>query len=135
LTPQRPPSPTRWSPQAQLGRSLRHLLGFLDELKAKDVDLYLHQQGLDTSTPAGRMLFQMVGVFAEFERAMIVERVNAGLKRAKAEGKILGRPRVDQATEKAILRELAKGTGIRAAARKVGVGVGTVQRVKAEQAA
>ena len=104
-------------------------------MKAKDVDLYLHQQGLDTSTPAGRMLFQMVGVFAEFERAMIVERVNAGLKRAKAQGKTLGRPRVDQATEKAILRELAKGTGIRAAARKVGVGVGTVQRVKAEQAA
>ena len=135
MTPKRPPSRTRWSPQAQLGRSLRHLLGFLDELKAKDVDLYLHQQGLDTSTPAGRMLFQMVGVFAEFERAMIVERVNAGLKRAKAQGKILGRPRVDQATEKAILRELAKGTGIRAAARKVGVGVGTVQRVKAEQAA
>ncbi len=119
----------------RLGRSLRHLLGFLDELKAKGVDLYLHQQGLDTSTPAGRMLFQMVGVFAEFERAMIVERVHAGLKRAKAQGKILGRPRVDQATEKAILRELAKGTGIRAVARKVGVGVGTVQRVKAEQAA
>ncbi len=119
----------------RLGRSLRHLLGFLDELKAKGLDLYLHQQGLDTSTPAGRMLFQMVGVFAEFERAMIVERVNAGLKRAKAQGKTLGRPRVDQATEKAIRRELAKGTGIRAVARKVGVGVGTVQRVKAEQAA
>ena len=109
----------------RLGRSLRRLLGFLDELKAKGVDLYLHQQGL----------FQMVGVFAEFERAMIVERVHAGLRRAKAQGKTLGRPRVDQATEKAIRRELAKGTGIRAVARKVGVGVGTVHRVKAEQAA
>ena len=61
-------------------------------MKAKDVDLYLHQQGLDTSTPAGRMLFQMVGVFAEFERAMIVERVNAGLKRAKAQGKLADAP-------------------------------------------
>ena len=87
------------------------------------------------STPGGKAMFQMLGVFAEFERAMIVERVHAGLKRAKAQGKILGRPRVDQGTEKAIRRELAKGTGIRAVARKVGVGVGTVQRVKAEQAA
>ena len=116
------------------GRSLQHLLGFLEELKAKGVDLYLHQQGLDT-TPAGKALFQMLGVFAEFERAMIVERVHAGLRRAKAQGKTLGRPRVDQGTEKAIRRELAKGTGIRAVARKIGVGVGTVQRVKAEEAA
>jgi DNA invertase Pin-like site-specific DNA recombinase len=97
--------------------------------------LYLHQQGLDTRTPAGKALFQMLGVFAEFERAMIVERVHAGLRRARARGKTLGRPRVDQATEKAIRRELAKGTGIKAVARKVGVGVGTVQRVKVEQAA
>jgi DNA invertase Pin-like site-specific DNA recombinase len=119
----------------RLGRSRQHLLGFLEELKAKEVDLYLHQQGLDTRTPAGKALFQMLGVFAEFKRAMIVERVHAGLRRARAQGKTLGRPRVDQATEKAIRRELAKGTGIKAVARKVCVGVGTVQRVKAEQAA
>ena len=62
----------------RLGRSLQHLLAFLSELKAKNVDLYLHQQAVDTSTPAGRALFQMLGVFAEFERAMIVERVKAG---------------------------------------------------------
>src|SRR5215510_143051 len=98
----------------RLGRSLQHLLGFLGELRAKGVDLYLHQQGIDTSTPAGKDLFQMLGVFAEFERAMIVERVHAGLRRAKAQGKTLGRPRVDRATEKAVRRELAKGTGIRA---------------------
>src|SRR5215472_6453560 len=78
----------------RLGRSLQHLLGFLGELRAKGVDLYLHQQGVDTSTPAGKALFQMLGVFAEFERAMIVERVHAGLRRAKAQGKRLGRPRV-----------------------------------------
>jgi DNA invertase Pin-like site-specific DNA recombinase len=59
----------------RLGRSLQDLLGFLGELHAKGVDLYLHQQGLDTSTPAGKALFQMMGVFAEFERAMIRERV------------------------------------------------------------
>ena len=119
----------------RLGRSLQHLLTFLGELKAKGVDLYLHQQGLDTSTPAGKAMFQMLGVFAEFERAMTLERVYAGLKRARAEGKVLGRPKVNDATEDAIRAELAKGTGIKATARAVGCGVGTVQRVKAEQAA
>jgi DNA invertase Pin-like site-specific DNA recombinase len=75
-----------------LGRSLRHLLDFLGELKAKGVDLYLHQQGVDTGTPAGDALYQMLGVFAEFERAIIVQRVHAGLARARALGRRLGRP-------------------------------------------
>jgi DNA invertase Pin-like site-specific DNA recombinase len=118
----------------RLGRSLQQLLGFLGELRAKGVDLYLHQQGIDTSTPAGKALFQMLGVFAEFERAMIVGRVHAGLRRAKAQGKRLGRPRVSPEVEQRIQRELTKGTGIRAVARKLGVGVGIVQRVKAEAA-
>ena len=78
----------------RVGRSLQHLLGFLGELKAKGVDLYLHQQGLDTRTPAGKAMLQMLGVSAESERAMIVERVHAGLRRAKAQGRRLGRPRV-----------------------------------------
>jgi DNA invertase Pin-like site-specific DNA recombinase len=81
----------RWSVD-RLGRSLQDLVGFLGELHAKKVDLYLHQQGVDTSTPAGKALFQMMGVFAEFERAIIVERINAGLARAKANGVVLGRP-------------------------------------------
>ncbi len=68
----------------RLGRSLQDLVAFLGELQAKDVDLYLHVQGLDTSTPAGRAMFQMLGVFSEFERAMIQERVRAGLARASA---------------------------------------------------
>jgi DNA invertase Pin-like site-specific DNA recombinase len=59
--------------------SLQDLLAVLEELHAKGVGLYLHRQGVDTTTPAGRALFQMLRVFAEFERAMIVERVNAGL--------------------------------------------------------
>ncbi len=78
----------------RLGRSLQHLVTFLGEIHAKGVDLYLHQQGVDTSTPAGKALFQMCGVFAEFERSMIQERVKAGLARARAQGKKLGRPRV-----------------------------------------
>jgi DNA invertase Pin-like site-specific DNA recombinase len=74
----------------RLGRSLQDLVGFLSELHALRIDLFLHQQGLDTTTPPGKALFQMMGVFAEFERAMIQERVRAGLKRARSEGKRLG---------------------------------------------
>ena len=115
----------------RLGRSLQHLVSFLGELKAKGVDLYLHQQSVDTSTPAGRALFQMLGVFAEFERAMIVERVKAGLKRAKAEGTTLGRPRISAEVEGKIREQLALGFGIHKVANLVGVGSGTVQRVRA----
>lgn len=116
----------------RLGRSLQHLVAFLGEVHAKGIDLYLHQQGIDTTTPAGKALFQMCGVFAEFERAMIQERVRAGLARAVAQGKRLGRPRVDAKVERAILEARAKGTGIRTIARRLGVGTGTVQRVVAE---
>ena len=73
----------------------------------------------------------MLGVFAEFERAMIVERVQAGLRRARAQGKRLGRPKVSDKVEQAIRRELAKGRGIHTVAKAVGVGTGTVQRVRA----
>jgi hypothetical protein len=76
-----------------IGSSLQDLIGFLSELHALGVDLMLHQQGLDTRTPAGKAMFQMMGVFAEFERAMIRERVKAGLERARAQGKTLGRPK------------------------------------------
>ena len=77
----------------RLGRSLQDLVGFLSDIHALKIDLYLHQQGIDTTTPAGKAMFQMMGVFAEFERAMIQERVRAGLARAKDEGKTLGRPK------------------------------------------
>jgi DNA invertase Pin-like site-specific DNA recombinase len=115
----------------RLGRSLQDLIEFLGEMKAKGVDLYLHQQGLDTSTPAGRALYQMLGVFAEFERAMIVGRVNAGLARARAQGKTLGRPKVDASVEKAVKALRAKGRGIRKVAAELGIGVSTVQRIDA----
>jgi DNA invertase Pin-like site-specific DNA recombinase len=75
-----------------LGAPFSHLVAFLGEVRAAGVDLYLHQQALDTLTPAGKAMLQMCGVFAEFERAMIVERVNAGLRRAKAASKVLGAP-------------------------------------------
>ena len=75
----------------RLGRSLQHLVAFLGELHALKIDLYLHQQGIDTTTPAGKAMFQMMGVFAEFERAMMRDRIRAGLARARAQGKRLGR--------------------------------------------
>jgi DNA invertase Pin-like site-specific DNA recombinase len=119
----------------RLGRSLQDLVGFLSELHAKKVDLYLHQQGVDTSTPAGKALFQMMGVFAEFERAIIVERINAGLARAKANGVVLGRPKISTRDEQCARKELAKGTGVLKTAKLVGIGTGTVQRIKREMAA
>jgi DNA invertase Pin-like site-specific DNA recombinase len=118
----------------RLGRSLQDLLGFLGELHAKNVDLYLHLQGLDTITPAGKALFQMMGVFAEFERAMIRERVRAGLERAKAQGKKLGRRRnEDPKREADVSRLRAKGVGIGRVARTLGVGVSYVQRLERDR--
>ena len=113
----------------RLGRSLTDLLSFLGEIHSKGCDLYLHQQGLDTSTPAGRAMFQMMGVFAEFERAIIRERVIVGLARAKAEGKVLGRPTVGTAVERKVRDLRTTGLGIRKIASRLGIGVSTVQRV------
>lgn len=116
----------------RLGRSLQDLIGFLSDLRGAGIDLFLYQQGIDTTTPAGKALFQMMGVFAEFERSMIRDRVNAGLARAKAEGKQLGRRKIAVKVEKAIRADLeAGGVGVQKLARKHGVGVGTVQRIKA----
>src|SRR6202041_2407353 len=96
----------------RLGRSLTDLLGILQALHDKGVDLFLHQQGLDTSTSAGRAMFQMLGVFAEFERGIIRERVNAGLARARANGTKLGGRPVKPAMEARIRQLRAKGDGI-----------------------
>ena len=116
----------------RLGRSLIDLVGVLQELHAKHVDLYLHQQGIDTTTPSGKAMFQMMGVFAEFERSMIHERVMAGLARARAEGKQLGRPAEvagNAAKVQTIRAARAAGKSIRAIAREQGVGIGTVSRL------
>jgi len=113
----------------RLGRSLQDLVAFLSEIHAKKVDLYLHQQGMDTTTPAGKALFQMMGVFAEFERAMIQERVKAGLERARAQGKQLGRPTVSAGVEVRIDEMSGKGLSKITIAKTLGVGVSVVQRV------
>ena len=95
-------------------------------------DLYLDQQSIDTTTPTGRLMFQVTGAFAEFERSMIRQRIHAGLKRAIEQGKQLGRPRIAPALEKRIQSHLRAGAGILKVARECGVGTGTVQRIKAE---
>jgi DNA invertase Pin-like site-specific DNA recombinase len=117
----------------RLGRSLQDLVATLQDLRGAGVDLFLHQQALDTATPSGRAMYGMLGVFAEFERAMIVERVKAGLARARAQGKCLGRPKVPARTEAAIHQLRAEGLGIKTIANRVCCGVGTVQRVVAER--
>jgi DNA invertase Pin-like site-specific DNA recombinase len=118
----------------RLGRSLQDLVVFLGELHAAGVDLYLDRQGLDTTTPAGRALFQMLGVFAEFERAIIQERIKAGIARARVKGtksgKPFGRPKVSAETEATVQRFLSAGHGIRKTAKLAGVGNETVARIK-----
>ncbi len=122
----------------RLGRSLIDLVGLLQELHATGVDLYLHQQGINTTTPAGKALFGMMGVFAEFERGMIVERVKSGLARAKKNGtksgNAIGRPVVDPKTEARIRELRSEGLGMLKISKSLGCGVSTVQRVVAADA-
>ena len=127
----------------RLGRSLQHLVAGLGDLDAAGVGLYLHKQGLDTSTPSGRAMFGMLGVFAEFEREMIAERVRAGLKVAMAEQaagkerlhkngrvkKTIGRPRVSPDVERKVRQLRDKEWGVNRIARELGIGSGTVRRI------
>lgn len=115
----------------RLGRSLSHLVSFLGEINARGVDLYLHTQGLDTSTPAGRAMFAMLGVFSELERSILRERILAGLQRSTKKS---GRPPLDPDKVAKIQRTLRSGLSINATARKLKVGVGTVHRIKTRMA-
>jgi DNA invertase Pin-like site-specific DNA recombinase len=119
----------------RLGRSLIDLLGTIQHLETVGVDLYLDQQSIDTTTPMGKLVFQVTGAFAEFERSMIRQRIKAGLKRAVAQGAKLGRPKVDAALERKAQKELKKGVGILRVAKTLGLGTGTVQRIKQEMGA
>jgi len=118
----------------RLGRSVQHLVETLGDLRAAGADLYLHKQALDTTTPAGRAMFQMLGVFAEFEREIIRERVVSGMATARAAGKPMGRPRAEAATVARVRELRAQGLGIRKVAREVGCGVSLVQRIEREAA-
>jgi DNA invertase Pin-like site-specific DNA recombinase len=114
----------------RLGRSLQDLVSFLNEIHSVDCDLYIHQSGIDTATPSGKMMFQMCGVFAEFERGMIRERVIAGQSRAKAQGKHIGRPsNLNEGLVHSIKYMREQGVGIRKIAKDLKVGVSTIYKV------
>jgi len=115
---------------SRLGRSLQDLVSILNEIRSKSIDLYIHKQGLDTSTPSGKMMFQMLGVFAEFEREVIRERINAGLARAKAEGKKLGRPsNVNPSVVTSVKLLRTQGMSICKIAKTLKIGVGTTSKI------
>jgi len=114
---------------SRLGRSLQHLVSLLSEIHAKGINLFLHQSGIDTTTPSGKAMFQMMGVFAEFERSMISERVRSGLDRARAQGKKLGRPAVPPITVRKVLQLREDGLSFRKVAEQVGIHHKTVQRL------
>lgn len=115
---------------SRLGRSLKDLVNILTDLNTMKIDLYFFQQGIDTSTTQGRMMFQLMGVFAEYERQIIVSRVNAGLRRAKDQGKKLGRPTsINQSLITAVKMLRDKGTGIRKIASELKIGVGTTMKI------
>jgi DNA invertase Pin-like site-specific DNA recombinase len=117
----------------QLGHSLHDLVGFLSEINALKIDLYLHKQGIDTTTPAGKAIFEMTDVFAEFERAVVRNRFRDGWAKEKRNGKLRGRRRITPAVESAIRDALRKGdAGMMKIATRFGVGTGTVQRIKAK---
>jgi DNA invertase Pin-like site-specific DNA recombinase len=114
---------------SRLGRSLQHLITLLSDIHSKDVGLYLHQQGVDTTTPSGKAMFSMMGVFAEFERAMVQERVKAGLERAKAQGKRLGRPPIPPIKIAKIKELRQQGLSMPKIAKRMGVSVGKVHAI------
>ena len=116
---------------SRLGRSLRDLISISDHFRERGIDLYVHKDAIDTGTTSGRLFFHIVGAIGEFERDRIRERINAGLARAKAEGKTLGRP---EGTTKAKVKHQAEivslrdaGMSIRKIASTVRVSTSTVQ--------
>ena len=118
----------------RLGRSTAAVTSALAELDAAGVAVYVDKEAMDATTSHGRAMLQMAAVFAELERGMIRERVMAGLERVRAEGKKLGRPKVGGKKEAAIRARLTVGDGMLKVAKALGVGVSTVQRVRAEMA-
>ena len=116
-----------WSTD-RLSRSLTDLLSTLGTLQSARCDLYVHSQGVDTSTPGGKALFQMMGVFAELERSLIQERVHAGLNRARAQGKTLGRPPLPLATRDAARALRAQGAPFSAIGRHLSISAASAHK-------
>ena len=116
----------------RLGRSLQHLTGFMAEVQAAGVDLYVHQQAINTATPAGRMVFGIFSALGEYERELIRDRINAGLARARAEGKKLGRPsNVNDSVITSVKLLRKTGLSIHKIAKQLRIGVGTTSKILA----
>ena len=114
----------------RLGRNISDLISFLNEIQSVECDLYLHQNGIDTSTPTGRLMFGMLSLFADFERSMISERTKAGMERAKKQGKRIGRPsNMNDGLVESVKFMRSQGLGIRRIARDLGIGVSSVYKV------
>ncbi len=114
----------------RLGRSIQDLVSFMNEVQHSGIDLYVHQQAINTSTPAGRMIFSIFSALGEYERELIRERVNAGLSRAKAQGKKLGRPsNVNEDTALRVTTLRRSGLSIQKIAKQLRIGVGTTQKL------
>jgi DNA invertase Pin-like site-specific DNA recombinase len=112
---------------SRLGRSLMHLVDFMNTLQNVAVDLYVHQQAIDTSTPSGRMVFGIFASLAAFERELIAERIKSGLARAKAQGVKLGRPsKLNDSVRSAAKCLYDRGMSVRNIAKELGIGIGTV---------
>lgn len=118
----------------RLGRSLTDLVAFLNDVQAARCDLYIHQQSLDTSTPSGRMMFGLLAVFSEFERALIRSRVVAGIERARAKGVQFGRPSLSPDRVRRVEKALKDGLSIRAVAKTTSTSTASVQRIKRSMA-
>ena len=115
---------------SRLGRSLKHLVSFLEDIQSAKCDLYIHQSGIDTSTPSGKMMFGMIALFSEFEREMIRERVIAGQQRAKSEGKHIGRKsNLTDGVRTAVYQLRQNNVPIKRIAKDLQIGVGTVYKV------
>ncbi|MDC1164007.1 recombinase family protein [Gammaproteobacteria bacterium] len=115
---------------SRLGRSLKHLVSFLEDIQSAHCDMYIHQSGIDTSTASGKMMFGMLSVFSEFERSMIRERVIAGQQRAKSEGKHIGRPtNVNDGIINAVYQLRQNNVSISRIAKDLQIGVGTVYKI------
>lgn len=111
----------------RLGRSIQHLVGFMNDIQSLGVDLYVHQQSIDTTTPSGRMIFSIFSALGEYERELIRERIIAGQKRARSQGVKIGRPtKMNDAVKTSVKFLRDNGVGIREIAKRLEIGVGTV---------
>jgi DNA invertase Pin-like site-specific DNA recombinase len=117
----------------RVGRDLRSLLNFCNEMNELGINLYFHNQNIDTSTNMGKMFFNILGSISEFERTLMIERIKCGLERVKKSGKKLGRPTsMNDGIRNAILLLKEKGCGVRETCRQLGIGTNSYYKVVKE---